>query len=159
MSAANPKDAIGRNKLPLHLWPATATAYGAVGLQEGEGKYGRNNFRAASVAASVYVAALKRHIDAYMEGENVAPDSGVPHLANILANAAILTDATVNGTLIDDRNFVPNPGKFQAAMTELTKVSASLKVLHADKNPKHWDARDAVIKTAVVTPIASRRTK
>lgn len=139
---ANPKDAIGRGKLPLDLWPASATAFGAVGLKEGELKYGRNNFRAAHVAASVYIAALKRHLDAYMEGENTASDSVVPHLANILANAAILVDATVNKTLVDDRNFIPSPGAYQAAMAKLTEVTANLAVLHKDKKPKHWDARD-----------------
>ena len=33
----NPKDAIGSDKLPLHLWPSTATALGCLGLLDGDG--------------------------------------------------------------------------------------------------------------------------
>ena len=45
----NPKDAVGSDKLPLHLWPTTATVVGALGLLDGALKYGRSNFRAVGV--------------------------------------------------------------------------------------------------------------
>jgi Domain of unknown function (DUF5664) len=139
---ANPKDAAGRAKLPLHLWPASATAYGAVGFLEGMLKYGRNNFRATDVAASVYVAAAKRHIDDWFEGNDNASDTGSPHLGNALACLAILVDAQVNGTLIDDRNFVPNGGAHQAMVEQLTAQVAHLTKLFAGRDPRNWDARD-----------------
>lgn len=60
----NPKDLIGSGKLPLHLWPTTATAMGCIGLLEGMLKYGRSNWREAGVRASIYVDACKRHLDA-----------------------------------------------------------------------------------------------
>lgn len=141
---ANPKDAAGRAKVPLHLWPASATAMGSVGLLEGELKYGRNNFRATPVAASVYVASCKRHLDAWMEGQEVTADTGSPHLGNALACLAIIVDTQANGTLIDDRNYVPNPGAYDRLVAELTAQCAKLKELFKDKSPKHWDARDRV---------------
>lgn len=154
---ANPKDAVGRAKLPLHLWPASASAAGAVGILEGELKYGRNNFRATRVDASVYVAAAKRHIDAWFEGENNT-DVGVPHLGNALACLAILVDAQANGTLIDDRNFTKDPDGYASLVKVLTEASAGLKARYGNVHPKHWDRRDqverdqAVHKEFVFTP-------
>ena len=139
---ANPKDAAGRAKLPLHLWPASATAFGSIGLLEGELKYGRNNFRATDVAASVYVAALRRHIDDWMEGAENADDTGSPHLGNALACLAIIVDAQVNGTLIDDRNFVPQAGAYGRLVAMLTAQSVKLKAMFGDSTPKHYDKRD-----------------
>jgi hypothetical protein len=140
---ANPKDAVGRAKIPLHLWPASASAAGAVGILEGELKYGRNNFRATNVDASVYVAAAKRHIDAWFEGENNS-DVGVPHLGNALACLAILVDAQANGTLVDDRNFTRERDGYAALVKSLTEASAGLKVRFGHVQPKHWDRRDAM---------------
>lgn len=140
----NPKDAAGRAKLPMHLWPASATAAGCLGFREGELKYGRLNYRGTPVAASVYVAAAKRHIDAWMEGENNTRDYGTPHLGNALACLAILVDAQVNGTLVDDRNFAPQPGAYEDFVEEMTKISARLTEMLGSIQPKHWDRRDQV---------------
>lgn len=139
---ANPKDAAGRAKVPLHLWPATATAFGAMGFQEGMLKYGCNNWRATPVSAAVYVAAAKRHIDAWMEGQDNSPDTGNPHLGNALACLAILVDAQVNGTLIDDRNYTPDEQAYERMMGALTQQVTALQKRFADKKPKHWDRRD-----------------
>jgi hypothetical protein len=43
--AVNPKDGIGNTKLPLHLWPFSATAQGSLALLDGMLKYGRLNWR------------------------------------------------------------------------------------------------------------------
>lgn len=142
MNEANPKDAAGRAKVPLHLWPASATAAGAMGFLEGMLKYGRNNFRATPVAASVYVAAAKRHLDGWMEGADTAADTENLHLGNALACIAILVDAQVNGTLIDDRNFVPDEGAYERFVASLAPQVAHLQELFAGRDPKHWDARD-----------------
>ena len=141
---ANPKDAAGRAKLPLHLWPPAATAYGALGIREGELKYGRNNFRATPVLASIYVAAAKRHLDAWMEGEE-STEFKIPHLGNALACLAILVDAKVAGTLVDDRNYAPDAEAYGRMVEELTTVAAGLPEFFKDKNPKHWDARDVAV--------------
>ena len=49
----NPKDAIGSGKVPMHLWPSTATAVGSIALLNGALKYGRSNWRVAGVRASI----------------------------------------------------------------------------------------------------------
>ena len=133
----NPKDAIANGKIPMHLWPATATAMGAIGLLDGMNKYGRLNWREAGVRASVYVSACQRHLDAWFEGENNASDSGIPHLAHALACLAILVDADAAGKLTDDRQY---PGGYRKLMDELTPLVAMVNEKYADKEePKHYD--------------------
>src|SRR5436309_1036894 len=99
----NPKQAIGSDKLPYHLWPETATILGALGLLDGALKYGRTNWRAAGVKASIYYDATRRHMTAWFEGEDIDPDSGLHHFAHALASIAILADAMAAGRLNDDR--------------------------------------------------------
>jgi len=137
----NPKDAIGTNKLPLHLWPTTATALGCVAFAEGMLKYGRTNWREAGVRASIYVDAAKRHLDAWFEGEEVAPDSGVPHLANALACIAIIVDAKAAGKLHDDRAY--NGVGYRALVEQLTPIIAQLRERHAGNYPRHYTIADS----------------
>lgn len=136
----NPKDAIGCDKLPLHLWPETATVLGSLGLMDGALKYGRSNWRAAGVRASIYVDAIRRHLGRWFEGENLDPDSNLPHMAHVLACAAILVDAQAAGKLNDDRQY---PGGFVKLLEEMTPHVAALKEKHADKELKHWTIADA----------------
>lgn len=145
----NPKDAIGSDKLPLHLWPSTATAYGALGLLEGMLKYGRSNYRAIGVRASIYYDAARRHLDAWFEGEDDAPDSGLPHLAHALACLAILVEAKVKGNLTDDRMY---PTEYRALVEELTPEVKRLKDKYADKAPKHYTIQDAPVDTIQDAP-------
>lgn len=137
----NPKDAIGSDKLPLHLWPETATAMGCLGLLDGALKYGRANFRAIGVRATIYVDAAKRHLNAWLEGEDADRDSGLPHLAHALACLAILVDAQAAGKLTDDRQIA---GGYRALVERLTPHVARLKAHHAGKNPRHYTIRDNV---------------
>lgn len=136
----NPKDIIGADKLPLHLWPETATALGSLALLDGALKYGRTNWREAGVRASIYADAARRHLDAWFEGEGADPDSGLPHLGHALACLAILVDAGAAGKLTDDRMF---PGGHRAFMDSLTPHVPRLKAKHAGKDPKHYTIADA----------------
>lgn len=101
--STNPKDRIGMKKPPLHLIPSTAMIWESMAFRDGAKKYGPYNWRDESVSASVYVAACKRHLEAWFDHEENAPDSGVHHLAHSRACLAILLDAQWNGTLVDDR--------------------------------------------------------
>jgi hypothetical protein len=104
----NPKDAIGSTKLPLHLWPAEATAIGCLGMLEGHDKYGFNNYIAGEgVIASIYLDAAERHLKAFASGEELTRDTGNFHLSNLLASIAIIVKARAHGKLIDDREFNP----------------------------------------------------
>jgi 5'(3')-deoxyribonucleotidase len=100
---SNPKDIIGSNKLPLSVFPASAIALGAVGNFNGLVKYGRDNFRAVGIRASIYVDAAMRHLLAWFEGQECDPDDEVPHLGAVLACVAIIVDARAAGKLTDDR--------------------------------------------------------
>lgn len=136
LAKENPKDAVGSNKLPVHLWPETATMLGCLGLLDGALNYGRNNWREIPIRASEYVSAAKRHIDAFFEGEEVDPDSGLDHLAHALATLAIIVDARATGNLIDDRQY--RGGFFREYVNTLTPHVARLRKKHADKNPKQY---------------------
>lgn len=138
----NPKDAVGAEKLPLHLWPSEATAMGCLGMLEGALKYGRNNFVASDIAATTYVAAAKRHLDAWQSGEEDAPDTGTPHLANALATIAIVVKAQAHGTLVDDRDHSPRPGAYRRLVDLLTPHVGRLKKMFSDKRPRHFTIAD-----------------
>jgi hypothetical protein len=99
----NPKDAVGSLKVPLHLIPAPVQGELALALLEGSLKYGAFNYRVAGVRTSVYYDACRRHLDAYMEGEDTDPDSGLPHVVKAMACLCILRDADRQGMLNDDR--------------------------------------------------------
>jgi len=135
----NPKDFFGSNKLPLHLWPSTATALGCLAFLDGAGKYGRSNWRVKGVRASIYYDAARRHLDAWFEGEDLAPDSGLPHLAHALACIAIVVDAQACGKLNDDRMY---PGGYLDLVKSITPLVNRIKTTHAGKNPKHYTIRE-----------------
>ena len=115
--AVNPKDRFGVLKPPMHLVPPAAKIYMAVGLGDGEFKYGPYNYRENSVKTSVYIAATHRHIDQWWDGEEYAKDSGVHHLAHALACLGIMVDSKEQGNLIDDR---PVPGSASRLIEDLT---------------------------------------
>lgn len=135
MKDTNPKDAIGTGKLPLHLWPETATALGCLGMLDGALKYGRSNWRASGVRLSIYVDALRRHVNAMYEGEDFDPDSGLPHISHALACLAIVADAHAMGMLVDDR---PGPGGYRKLVDRLTPHVARMKELRAGCSPRHF---------------------
>lgn len=134
----NPKDLVGLTKLPLHLWPMTATAMGSIALLNGALKYGRANWRSVGVRASVYVDACQRHLSAWFEGHE-ADEEGVPHLASALACLAILVDAQAAETLRDDRQF---EGGYRQLVASLVPHVSRLRELHSDKSPHHWTIAD-----------------
>jgi hypothetical protein len=136
----NPKDAFACQKLPLHLWPATATAAGCLGMLDGAMKYGRANWRVSGVRASVYFDAACRHLNAWFEGEAADPDSGLPHLSHALACLAILVDAEAAGRMFDDRQV---PGGYRALVDDLSQHVNRLKDEHVDRvPPRHFTIAD-----------------
>ncbi len=146
----NPKDAVASGKMPLSLWPETATVLGCLGLLDGALKYGRNNWRHAGVRASVYVDAARRHLGAWFEGEDTDPDSGIDHLGHVLACIAIIADARAAGKLNDDRQ---TPGGYRAMIDDMTDHVGRLKAKHAGKDPTHFtivDAPDRLVPRAEI---------
>ena len=135
----NPKDAIGSGKLPMELVPDTIEAEVALAYLEGALKYGRFNWRVAGVRASVYRAALRRHLAKWWNGQDRDPKTRVKHLASIIACAGILLDAELCGMLTDDR---PPAVPMDKLIDEADAMVAHLKALFKDHNPKQYTIED-----------------
>jgi hypothetical protein len=103
----NPKDLLGAKKPDLSLVPPAALLHTASAMMDGAAKYGPYNWRENAVLARVYVAAAMRHLQQFLDGEDIDPTSGVHHLGHASACCAILLDARETGNLSDDR---PAPG-------------------------------------------------
>jgi hypothetical protein len=58
-----------------------------------------------------------RHLMAWIDGEDIAEDSGVHHLGHVMACCAIILDAETQKTLNDNR---PVRGKFSSLVKEMT---------------------------------------
>ena len=101
--STNPKDLLGVKKVPLHLVPPSSLIYEAVAFRDGAKKYGPYNWRSKKVSAVIYIDAALRHIQAYLDGEDNAFDSGLPHLAHAKATLGVVIDALETGNLVDDR--------------------------------------------------------
>ena len=104
----NPKQIWGDKKPNLALIPPSMEIPLALAMMDGAGKYGPYNWRINPVETMTYIAAAKRHLGAFLDGEWVAPD-GVQHLGHVMACCGILLDAYYTGNLIDNRP-VPNEG-------------------------------------------------
>jgi hypothetical protein len=99
----NPKDAAGRKKTPLGLVPWVGVVALSRVMKLGAAKYGPNNWRRSNPCATVYVEAAMRHLLAYLDGQDIDPESKESHLAHVMANMCILMDAAAVGSLNDDR--------------------------------------------------------
>lgn len=71
-------------------------------LTYGAKKYYKENWRLPMEHSRYYAAAL-RHLCAYWGGNNVDPESGLPHLSHALCNIAFLLWHSVNRPEGDDR--------------------------------------------------------
>lgn len=99
----NPKTLVGSKKIPLHLIPPSAKHFLALALEDGGKKYGPYNWRDEPISVSTYYSAGQRHWDAFWDGEDLAQDSKIHHLAHAMACCALLLDAMTVGKLVDDR--------------------------------------------------------
>lgn len=117
--STNPKDLIGLKKPPLRFVPAAALLYVSRVMALGAAKYGPYNWRTKAVRRTVYLEAAMRHLLQALDGEDVDPESGMPHEAHAAACMAILLDAKAHGNLIDDR-FTPGPAA--QVIAELTEA-------------------------------------
>jgi hypothetical protein len=111
MIAVNdPKGEAGSKKAPMWLLPPVALEQTAWVAKLGAEKYGPYNWRITGVCATTYVSAIMRHLNAWRDGEDLDPESGISHIAHIATSCNILMDAAACGTLQDDRNKRPGAG-------------------------------------------------
>lgn len=114
----NPKTRFGLAKPPIALIPGPALVMAAEAMRDGAKKYGPANWREKPVTTSTYTSAAMRHLLAWIDGEENAPDSGVHHLGHVMGCIAIIIDAQAQGTLNDDR---PTPGRTAQLLADKTR--------------------------------------
>ncbi len=113
----NPKQLYGDKKPPLDEFPLSAQIYASLAGYDGDNKYGFRNWRDHPVEARTYIKAAMRHLRLFEVGEDFTRDSsefdeetgeptgvGIHNLGAVIMGCAILIDAQVNGTLIDNRS-------------------------------------------------------
>lgn len=107
---SNPKDAIGVAKVSMSMVPSGPIMEAAMGMFEGSCKYGRHNYRAVGVRASVYYDAVFRHLTAWWEGEDIDPASNIHHIGKAIASLIVVRDSMMRGNWTDDRPPKMAPG-------------------------------------------------
>ena len=99
----NPKYNAGNYKYPMSPVPVPVLAEVGVAMLEGALKYGYYNFRSVDISTSTYYDAANRHIQAWWEGEEIDPDSGINHISKAISSLVVLRDSMMNDTIVDDR--------------------------------------------------------
>jgi hypothetical protein len=93
-------------KIMLSLVPSSLVRYVGAVLTYGAEKYAPHNWRKGFPWSSI-TDSLERHLAAWKEGEEIDPESGLPHLAHVACNAAFLIEHFDAGLGVDDRVRVP----------------------------------------------------
>jgi hypothetical protein len=112
----NPKKSFGATKPDLGLCPPVGTLHQAMAHEDGNRKYGAFNWRHSPVEAMTYIHAAKRHLDLFLDRQDVSSDSNVHNLGAVMACCAILLDSQELGILIDNR---PPAGPSEHVQTRL----------------------------------------
>lgn len=118
----NPKQACGDLKPPMHLIPPAAEVAESIVLGLGAKKYTAFNWREDRIRLMTYVAAIKRHLAAWVDGEDTDSESGQSHIAHVRACTAIMLDSMTAYRCIDDR---PIAGAAPQMIADLSKPIAS----------------------------------
>lgn len=103
VKATNPKDRVGVKKVPMSGMPINVLLECGLVKLHGDMKYGAYNWRDAGVRGSVYYDACIRHLAAWMEGEDIDPDSGINHIAHAITGLCVLRDSIIQENWTDDR--------------------------------------------------------
>lgn len=138
----NPKDIIGMKKAPISTLSCAVLFEMGLGMLEGARKYGRHNYRAMGVSATVYYDAAIGHLMDWFEGEDLDPDTGLCHITKALTALVVLRDSMLCGNWTDDRP-LRNPNK-------LYKKSFNPKA--AAIIEKYPDAEEPYLETRKDTP-------
>lgn len=125
MTPNDPKGEAGSRKTPLGLIPSPAMEETAKAMKYGADRYGAYNWRKTGVCATTYVHAILRHLNAWRDGEDNDPESGITHIAHIAASCNILMDAAACGKLEDDRVVRPKRMNIDAVVASPEWIAAA----------------------------------
>jgi len=93
----------GKTELSLLLSAPNALKGCTKVLEFGAKKYSRNNWK-KGMPYSKIVDSLMRHLVAFMDNENLDPDSKLPHVDHIMCNALFLSEIVkIHANKFDDR--------------------------------------------------------
>lgn len=118
----NPKDAAGIAKAPLSTLSPQVMGEVGVAMLEGALKYGRHNYRVAGVRASVYYDACLRHLNAWFEGQDIDPDSGLSHIVKAMACLMVVRDSQLQDNWVDDRPPAAKDPNWQKGLNDRVKA-------------------------------------
>jgi len=107
-------------KPPLSLIPSSLLWEMAKVLAQGADKYGTHNWR-KGIHLSRLISAAMRHITAFNEGEDLDPESGLPHLAHAACEIAFALEQSMNKIVydgFDDRYRNNIPGYLSKQLSE-----------------------------------------
>ena len=122
--AVNPKEAAGSKKPGVwSVFPRWVSLLVGRVMETGASKYGRFNYRETPIAVSTYEDAMERHAQLWFDGEDNDPESGVSHLAHVIACATLLLDAQRTGKLVDNRQ---KTGIVRKTLEELEELRRTL---------------------------------
>lgn len=104
LKGIDPKGDAGAKKLPLGSMPWAVIAEASLGMGEGMVKYGAHNWReSGGVEVMTYVEAAKRHLLAFVLGEDIDPFSGIHHISKAITSLMVVRDAQINNCATDNR--------------------------------------------------------
>lgn len=151
VKATNPKDAVGIRKIAFSVLPWRVLHRVGLAMLEGALKYGRHNYRAAGVRASVYFdSVVARHLSDWWEGVDIDPDSGEHHVDKAIAGLMVMRDSMLQGNFVDDR-----PPRGSIDFDDLNARAGALIDRYKDKEPpRHYTIADAPVPLGAPPPVA-----
>ena len=102
-ASGDPKGEAGASKPGLSNISPVAQFYEGAVMEKGAVKYGAYNWADHYMKASTYYNAILRHLNQWWLGEDIDPDSGLPHMAHLRASTGIILDQQAADRMIDDR--------------------------------------------------------
>lgn len=98
-----PKDLSYGIKPPISLVPARFTIEVAKCMKTGADKRSPYNWRQSKISVMQTLDKVLRHILRVQEGGDIDDESGLYNLAHAAADIAVLLDAQLTGSVVDDR--------------------------------------------------------
>jgi hypothetical protein len=94
-----------KEKPPIHLIPTEVLRSVATVLGFGAKKYAEHNWRddLNVTAQSRTYSSIQRHLFAWLEGQDIDPDSGLHHIDHAITQAIILKMSILYAPEMDDR--------------------------------------------------------